>query len=226
MYQQAIDRGELDWQGSFADPPPVLLGDTLWTREKRKLVLATEDSAASRALLQFFGAVERVHVVCGSIFDQDGRVDAFVSPANTYGNMDGGIDAAYAKYFGWSPGRPYHSANPVQLAIDATRGSRPCGAELPIGSALVVEVQGSNNCAIKSVRYLVASPTMRVPGAIALRSRTVYKAARAAFEAWRGHQPMISSLAMPMFGTGWGRVPYTVAAAQMWEAFVDAWTPR
>ena len=74
-------------------------------------------------------------------------------------------------------------------------------------------------------RFLVAAPTMKTPGAILSttpHNRTVYRATLAAMKAWRECDE-IGSLAMPMFGTGWGSVPAWVAAAQVWEAFVDAW---
>ena len=47
--------------------------------------------------------------------------------------------------------------------------------------------------------------------------------ALAAFRVWREREE-VASVACPMFGTGWGRVPPWVAAAQMWEAFVQAWS--
>ena len=124
--------------------------------------------------------------------------------------MDGGIDRAYADRFGWSYGRPYHAANPLQLAIDAKRGERQ---PLPIGEAVVVRHKGV---------CLIASPTMEIPGRIARGSTIVRDAARAAFVAWRS-EPDIETVSMPSFGTGWGGVPPIIAAAQMWEAFVDAW---
>ena len=122
-----------------------------------------------------------------------------------------------------SPGRPYHDPNPLQLAIDARHGP---SAKLPIGQGIVVPVEPREKkgvaAAARTVRFLVAAPTMVTPGALPAGSRNVYDAAFAAFRAWREREE-ISSVAMPMFGTGWGRVPPWVAAAQMWEAFAAAW---
>ena len=42
---------------------------------------------------------DNIDVSCGSIFDL--MADAIISPANSFGFMDGGIDLAYSHYFGW-----------------------------------------------------------------------------------------------------------------------------
>ena len=102
-------------------------------------------------------------------------------------------------------------ANPLQLAID--KAKRETCATLPIGQAVVV--RHKDVC-------LIAAPTMETPGRIPPGSRVVYDAARAAFVAWTEHKE-IGTIRMPAFGTGWGQVPIKIAAAQMWEAFVDAW---
>ena len=218
----AKERGEVEWAPALANPPPVLPDGAAWHQAQgRRLVMVTLEAEAVAALSHFFGTTPGVEVVKGSILDQEGSVDAFVSPANSTGNMDGGIDLVYANHFGWSVGRPYHSANPLQLAIDAHCGERPSGAQLPIGEALVVPVVPAKPA--RTVKFLVATPTMRIPGQIEKRSRTVYTAALAAFRAWRA-SPSVRAVAMPLFGTGYGGVPVWVAVAQMWEAFVAAWT--
>jgi hypothetical protein len=40
-----------------------------------------------------------VHVSHGDIFGL--KADAIVSPANSFGHMDGGIDLVYSNFFGW-----------------------------------------------------------------------------------------------------------------------------
>jgi hypothetical protein len=44
-----------------------------------------------------FADVPQVHVTCGNILEHP--ADAIVSPANSFGYMDGGIDAAFLGYF-------------------------------------------------------------------------------------------------------------------------------
>ena len=46
-----------------------------------------------------FGGTPDVETSCGDIFDV--VCDAIVSPANSFGFMDGGIDLLYSRHFGW-----------------------------------------------------------------------------------------------------------------------------
>lgn len=185
-----------------------------WSRRKSvRLVLVLNDDATFRAFAERFNdRADRVHAVKGDITNIEGPVDAFVSPSNCMGNMDGGVDRAYAIYFGWSFGRPYHEPNPLQRAIDAEKGKE--NSTLPIGEALVVRHQGV---------CVISAPTMALPGKIPTGSTVIYDASQAAFLAWKETDD-ISIVRMPSFGTGWGQVPAVVAAWQMWDAFVDAWS--
>ncbi|GHU70120.1 hypothetical protein FACS189450_04050 [Spirochaetia bacterium] len=49
--------------------------------------------------MRVFAGYKNVEISCGDIFDI--KADAIISPANSFGFMDGGIDLAYSKYFGW-----------------------------------------------------------------------------------------------------------------------------
>ena len=71
---------------------------------------------------------------------------AVVSPANSFGFMDGGLDAALSDRFGWD----------LQKKVQATIADRPL-AELLVGEALVVETGDD------STPWLIVAPTMRVP---------------------------------------------------------------
>ena len=149
--------------------------------------------------------------------------------------MDGGIDRIYADHFHWTYGRPYKDVNPLQEVIDAKYGMFK---QLPIGEAVLVPVSyrqpsatlsNSNDTdssdTIRTVKFLIAAPTMVRPEEIEKRSRIVYKASLAAFQTWKAnsHSCGIYKVAMPSFGTGFGAVPPIIAAKQMWEAFVDVW---
>lgn len=225
---RALGEDERQWHGSYADPPQVLSPRSAWHATRCSLVLCTRgiDSEAHKALQYYFHGVQRVAVASGgSILAQDGVVDAFISPANTMGNMDGGIDRVYAEHFGWSFGRPFQDVNPLQRAIDEKYGR--ARAELPIGESVVAPVEpvAVDGPRARTVRFLIAAPTMVTPGPISCGSRIVYTAALAAFRACREQhdQGTVNAVACPMFGTGYGKVPPWVAAAQMWEAFVAAW---
>jgi O-acetyl-ADP-ribose deacetylase (regulator of RNase III) len=151
--------------------------------------------------------------------------------------MDGGIDKVYADHFRWPYGRPYQHDNPLQQAIDAQYGKfKP----LPIGDAILVPVVYPDHPSVsstaaaveseplsaqRSVRFLIAAPTMERPGPIEVGSRIVYSASLAAFRVWRTALQVhgVRKVGMPSVGTGYGAVPAVVAARQMQEAFVEAW---
>ena len=48
-----------------------------------------------------FGSEPSVAISCGNIFEQ--AADAIVSPANSFGFMDGGIDLVYSHHFPYAP---------------------------------------------------------------------------------------------------------------------------
>src|SRR5579872_7306577 len=100
-------------------------------------------------------------MMCASIFDVD--ADAVVSPANSFGYLDGGIDAFYTDHFGPD----------IQLRV-LRQIYEPHAGELVVGTADIVET------AHDRIPFLIAAPTMRVP--MVLRdSPNPYLAARAVF---------------------------------------------
>lgn len=72
--------------------------------------------------------------------------DAIVSPANSFGFMDGGLDAALVERFGM-----YAETRPKQTIRDKHAG------ELLVGRAEVCPTNDS------TVPWLICAPTMRVP---------------------------------------------------------------
>ena len=63
-----------------------------------KLILTAIEQPLADAWTKFCGDLDFVTVHHGSIVDVE--CDAVVSPANSYGFMDGGIDAVYLGHFG------------------------------------------------------------------------------------------------------------------------------
>jgi len=64
-----------------------------------KFYFRDRNSELADAWARYFKGIEQVQVSCGDIFDL--AADAVVSPANSFGFMDGGIDLVYSHYFGW-----------------------------------------------------------------------------------------------------------------------------
>jgi O-acetyl-ADP-ribose deacetylase (regulator of RNase III) len=63
-----------------------------------ELVLTALDEPLADAWKKFCGDLDFVSIHRGSILDV--QFDAVVSPANSFGFMDGGIDAVYLNHFG------------------------------------------------------------------------------------------------------------------------------
>src|SRR5262249_51159080 len=113
-----------------------------------RLSLGDLDPGIARALADAFADADAAEVVEGNLLDLG--CDAVVSPANSFGDMGGGIDKAIDDL---------HKGN-TQEAVRAANAGRFVG-ELPVGAALVVELPGP------WLPFVVAAPTMRVPGNVA-----------------------------------------------------------
>jgi O-acetyl-ADP-ribose deacetylase (regulator of RNase III) len=173
--------------------------------------LHTFDAAMAAAWRKAFSDVPGVIVVEGDILE--GRCDAVVSPANSFGFMDGGIDLAYRRYFGLD----------LQSRVQTKIRSEFHG-ELPVGQAMVVPTGH------ETVPYLVAAPTMRIPDRVD-DTVNAYLAFRAALLAVLAHNDAdnapIKSLRAPALATGIGAMPLARAAHQMHSAYVSVFeTPE
>lgn len=146
-------------------------------------------------------------------FKRDGNI--FVSPANSLGFMDGGIDAVYEKRM-----FPGVQAS-VQRAIKAlgeghlTRLGRPY---LRIGSALWTMFEGGDLSA------LITAPTMFLPHDVS-GTRNAYWSFLAVLELadriYEMSEANLHTIVCPALCCGWGRMPTAEAVAQMREALAD-----
>ena len=125
-----------------------------------------------------------------------------VSPANSYGFMDGGIDAWYRAFFGAQIERT------VQDAINR----RPEG-QLPVGASLVVRTGH------ETVPYMIVAPTMTVPEQV--ESRNCYRAMRAILRIAGTDGAVGLDVYCPGLATGVGMVPPEHAADEMAQAYGD-----
>ncbi len=168
-----------------------------------KVHLRDINASLVKAWEQSFADVSEVRVTRGDIFEH--AADAIVSPANSFGFMDGGIDLLYSRYFGWE----------LESRLKEHLLERHFG-ELPVGQAIVLATQH------ESFPFLVSAPTMRVPTRIA-GTVNVYLAFRAALITVLAHNAAggrtIRSLLVPGMGTGIGDVAPEQAARQMRSAY-------
>jgi O-acetyl-ADP-ribose deacetylase (regulator of RNase III) len=178
-----------------------------------KILLAATEPHLATAWDKEFSDLDCVEVHRGSILEV--ACDAIVSPANSFGFMDGGIDALYSDRFGWELQDRLR-----RLILDRHHG------ELLVGNAEIVETEDP------SLPYLVAAPTMRVPMALGSQTVNPFLATRAAlllvkhgvFPAGtligQDVRARIQTIAFPGMGTGVGRVPGAICARQM-RAAID-----
>jgi len=161
------------------------------------------------AWVKQFGSTPHVAVSHGDIFGVG--CDAIVSPANSFGFMDGGIDLVYSLHFGWD----------LQARLQERIRERFSG-ELPVGQATIVATGD------EAIPWLVSAPTMRIPENV---SHTVnaYLAFRAALLAVKHHNeaggPRIDSLLCPGLGTAVGGMPAARCAVQMHMAWLAVQRP-
>ncbi len=152
-----------------------------------------------------FADVPGVEVSHGDIFGDGVTADAIVSPANSFGYMDGGIDAVYLGRFG----------DDLQDRLQALLRSEFDG-ELPVGQAVIIETGDTG------IPHLVAAPTMRVPEDVR-GTVNAYLAFRAVIRAVGEHnssgRPPIRSVLCPGLATAIGKMPVDVAAQQMLLAY-------
>lgn len=178
-----------------------------------RIVLTAVDRDLLDAWKESCASIEGVVVHKGSILEVD--CDAIVSPGNSFGFMDGGIDLIYSSHFG----------KHVQERLQKLIRTRHQG-ELLVGTAEIIETDDQR------IPFLIAAPTMRVP--MVLRTGVnPYLAARAALLLIKnGKFPtgsnkgepvenLVETVAFPGLGTGVGGVSPKVCARQFRAAIED-----
>lgn len=158
------------------------------------------DSELGSAWRKYFGHDKNVRIIEGDILNC--QTDAIVSPANSFGFMDGGLDFYISERFGW------HLQDELRKRIRALPEH-----ELLVGKAMVISTGNP------VVRFLISAPTMRVPMSSGISvSLNAYLAMKAILICSQ-QNPEITSVAIPGLCTGTGNMPFDVCALQMFEAW-------
>ena len=177
------------------------------------LILTGLESSECRAWTTFLGDLDNVSIYEGSILDT--KSDAIVSPANSFGFMDGGIDGLYLKHFG----------KELQQRVQKLIQDKHNG-ELLVGSADIVETGNNTH------PFLIVAPTMRVPMKLA-DSVNPYLAARAIFLLLKNGifqegelvgkkiSDTVKTIALPGLCTGVGGISFNTCARQVRAAYDD-----
>ena len=140
----------------------------------------------------------------------DEPADCIVSPANSFGYMDGGLDRAIMYELG------DHIERRVQAAISAEHHG-----ELPVGSAVIVETGH------ESWPLLVAAPTMRVPEDVSntVNAYLAFRAILLAIARFNAGEQKIHSLVCSGLATGIGKLSPSQCAVQMRMAYEACLAP-
>lgn len=174
-----------------------------------KLILSAPVHEMADAFKRVFGNTDNVDVV-EKPFEEISEFDCMVSAANSFGLMDGGVDAAITAFFGTQ----------LQTRVQ-NHIIREYLGEQPVGSAFVIETGDNHH------PWLVHAPTMRVPLTID-GTDAVYNATWAALLAIFQHNKnattdrKIKTVVLPAMGAGCGQVPFESVARQMklaWDNF-------
>ena len=169
-----------------------------------KLYLIDSKSELCDKWRQVFSSYSEVEVLQGDYFQQS--ADAIVSPANSFGIMDGGLDLAIRNELGFQ----------VETDIQEVILNKYHG-EMPIGSAEII------NTYHDKWSYMIAAPTMRIPENIAftLNAYIAFRAILIAINSFNESQPnkAIKSLVCSGLGTGIGSMEAVKCVAQMRAAY-------
>ncbi len=161
------------------------------------------------ACRQLFGCSARYYTGNIELYQPKGRKVYYVSPANSMGFMDGGIDAAYSiRMF---PGLEQNVKNAIKKS--STYKTLLGRHYLPIGKALVVPITQHDNY------FLVCAPTMLLPQNVQ-ETKNAYYAMIATLQAVRqhGYDHQRDELIIPGLCCGYGGLSGQEAAQQIYNA--------
>lgn len=152
-----------------------------------------------------------IEVIYGDIQSIDFKQTAFVSPANSLGFMDGGVDAVLSRKI--FPG----VQSSVQKHIRKLGKTTALGRYyLPVGSAIIVPT-GTD-------AQLIVAPTMFLPHNVST-TRNAYYSVFAALQMWRKYvvatQVSIIRIVFTSHCCGYGGMSPDESAKQMMEAYSD-----
>lgn len=164
--------------------------------------ICAHSESISQTLADEFSALDQIEIVKGNIFGLN--CDAIVSPANSFGEMSGGLDKDIDDFY------------QGQAQLKASKRLEAHFGELPVGQAVTIDMQSAR------FPYLILSPTMRIPGLVA-DTHNAYLSMRALLVEIANHNSRgnnkIRSVAIPSLCTGVGGMKPKDSAEQMRAAF-------
>lgn len=146
-----------------------------------KIYLIERDFEKFKYLKVYFKDLENVCLVNSDFetFIKNNFVQCVVSPANSFGLMDGGYDLALIEWYG----------EQLQERVQKYIIDNYCG-EQPVGTSFIIETNRDN-------QFLIHTPTMRIPSIIK-DDLVIYQCMRTTLMLAKENN--IESILIPMFG--------------------------
>lgn len=178
-----------------------------------KIYLRDKNKEIVDAWTVTFEGLEGFEISAGDIFIGAPKADAIVSPANSFGFMDGGIDAIYSFKFGWD----------LQARLQEYLKKEHYG-ELPVGQAVIIPTNNSD------YPWLISAPTMRIPAVVKYTANAflAFRATLLAIKEFNEERGVdhIESILCPGLGTAVGQMTPWSCAKQMREAYEAIWLEK
>lgn len=187
-----------------------------------KIYLLDRNKAMTDAWKKWFSEddIEIVTDDFKNFMDNHPDIDAVVSPANSFGLMDGGYDKAIIDYFG----------EELMMCVQEYIKRHWCG-EQPVGTSMIVpiynrivknKIRESHGFVSKKYAILIHTPTMRTPEIIK-DPRIIYQCMRTTLIKTKNQE--VTDIVIPAFGGATGRVDYDVIAKMMKYAYDSIMNP-
>jgi O-acetyl-ADP-ribose deacetylase (regulator of RNase III) len=169
-----------------------------------KVVLVDINPKMIKAWQDTFEENPEVEIVQGSMLEC--QVSAWVSPTNSGGRMDGGLDLVIKKHLG----------DKIEKDVQS-RIKQLYGGKMNVGYSTCVATGRT------MPRYLISTPTMVSSNEDVSDTLNVALACAAAFQAVHTQNEAeggtIRSVALPGLGANTGKVPVEICADLMWTAY-------
>lgn len=164
-----------------------------------KIFLLDINTDMTNAWYKYFKDIENIEIVNAyfhTFINEHPEIDGIVSPANSFGLMDGGYDKAIIDYLG-----PCAQTNVLTMLDAVYNGYQP------VGTCLAVPY-------FKHV--ILHTPTMRTPEPIT-DYRVIYDCMRSCL--LKAKASKLEAIVVPAFGGLTGKVPYDIVANMMYLAY-------
>lgn len=171
-----------------------------------KITLLDRNKKMTNIWKLYFQDCADVEVVCDDFahFMDNNEIDCVVSPANSYGLMDGGYDLAISEWFGWDLQEKVQ-----KYIIENFKG------EQPVTTSFCIDT-GVNNY------KLIHTPTMRIPSDID-DPMIVYHCMRNTLICAISNN--IDRIVIPAFGGACGGLKEQVIASMMYRGYHQIMNP-